>query len=286
MKSKIIKIVVVVLVAIMSLVTLSGCSIQLTPEEAVRQLGVAVQNSLKSEYKEDTIRDIFYWKELILDPNKTGDISESITTNVNVHVDADNKGILLYDGEYVNYAARVESKTNSIITTEILVGDSTSKEDGNVVIPHIVRKSFNEKGKHISSTKEEMTIDEYMSSEEFQQYTVQSKLFELSLLKLEHFDFSYEKSEHYSKGVVTVIKAAITQEFVDDFYDDYGYESMFKCEYVEIEMAFDRISKIGIYQKEIIEGFENVYESYKFEIVYLGKNIYVPSFDDEGMKYV
>ena len=130
-----------------------------------------------------------------------------------------------------------------------------------------------------------MTVEEYLVSEEFEQYSIQSKLFELSLLELDDFNFDHKGSKLSNRGTIYTIKGQVTDKFLAEFEAQYGYESIFKGELVEIEIAYDRISKIAVYQKEMLDTFENVFESYRFEMVYLGPNISVPSYDNEKMKY-
>lgn len=291
MKNRLVKVVIAVVVTIVSVIALSGCSVTITSDEAVKLLKEAVSNSLSYDFSHENDKTkgkgIYNWKELVFDPDDIGDIKQTENTYVNVHGNADNYEIMLDEnGNYVEYATRIEHKKNGIMTQEIIIGESISSEDKNVIIPYQIKKSFNSEGKHTSSTKQEMTNEDYLQSEEFEEYTLHSKLFELSLLDLNSFDFSINEAK-LKKGVtVTSIKGKITDEYLSEFEIKYGYQSMFVGEYIEIEIAYERVTKIAVYQKETLGLFENVYEDYKIEIVYIGKNIDMPSFDDKDMKFV
>ena len=281
----------IILTISIALTSLVGCSTPITVEDGMAKLKTAVNNTLKYDYAitndKTNGEGLFYWKEVVIDPNKTGNLKENETANVNLHANANTSEILLEGGEYVNYAARVERKVNSDMVEEVLVGDSKSSLEDGVVLPYIIRKQFDEKGKHKSSTKAEMTPEEYVQSSEFEQYKLSTKLYELSLLDESAFDFTVKGARLEQTGVTTNIKGKVTDEFLTKFEATHGYASMFEGTLVEIELAYERVAKIVVYDKEVIEdSYESTYESYKFEVVYLGKNVWIPSYDDVDMKYV
>lgn len=238
---------------------------------------------IKKAYQGSIDDDIFYWKEYNnAEKIANGDIE---LTRVNVHCDADNNGLIYENGIYKNYAIRVEKLLDGKRQWEKYCGESESST-GKATLPHLIDMKYDQ-GKHVSSTKTQMNAFEYFASDEFAEYRLDSKLAELKDLIIDDFDFSVKDGGIYKNGAVIMLKARVKDSYLDAYEESNDAESLFKGEMIDIEVTYDRISKLVVYQLEDLGGgLTNTFETYKLEIVYLGKNIDVPSYDDPDMKYI
>ena len=79
---------------------------------------------------------------------------------------------------------------------------------------------------------------------------------------------------------------SLKDSYFERYEKSFGKESVLKGSYVQVEISYGRIAKVIVYEKETLDNnFSSYEEIYRFEVVYLGKNIYVPAYDDEEMKY-
>lgn len=251
----------------------SGCtSLGIDSETAWASLQNALSNSLTY--------DIYYHKTTSFAKDN------SYNTKVNVHCDADNEGLIYNeDGSYQNFAVRIEEYKESKLNNEILCGlsNSESGDEKNVYI----QKNY-ENGKFQDSQITEMNPHDYVKSEEFKQYTLQEKLKELSFIEYDDIDFSREDVLKFKKvGAVVHLKFALKDSYFERYKAEFGTDSVLKGDHIEIELSYDRVAKVIVYEKEKVEDSNFVVseEVYRFELVYLGKNISIPKYDDAGMKY-
>ena len=94
----------------------------------------------------------------------------------------------------------------------------------------------------------------------------------------------YENGGVEKKGNVTTITCKLSDNYLNAYEQANGKKSVLDGKYVTIEMAYNRISAIIVYQNDPNAGEENTsgllaleYESYKLEIVYTGPKFEVPS---------
>ena len=262
-----------ILTLVLSLsILLSGCANNISFDEAWEKFEVSIKNSM--EY------DIYYYKiKNFRDKNVPN-------LKVNVHCDADNHGLLYNpDGSYKNYAVRIEEYYDSKMVDEKFCGTSFNSkgESKNVFID----KEF-DNGKITKSYIKEMRTEDYVLSKEFEPYSLQYQLFELSKLQKDDIDINGEKFEFSKWGVVTKLKFSLKDEYYENYEKTYNRESILKGDYIEIELSYDRVAKIIVYDKVVLDANMNITsydEKYRFDIVYLGKNIDIPKYDEEWMKY-
>lgn len=272
MKNRFITLILILISMISCLISLTGCSSSINYDEAWQKFSNALSNSLNYE--------IFYWKEVIIEGKN------SKNTRANVHCDNDKNGYIKDDnGNYVNLAIKIDSKVNSKMNEEIYCGLSQSNKNGEPKNFIITKKYAG--GEHISSVKEEKTAIEYYNSMEFQNYLLSSKLYELTRLNKDDLLFDMNKAKAFQNGTVTGINCRISPNYLDKFKSEFGVPSILEGKRVYIELAYERIASIIVYNDEDLDGvFKNEYESYKLEVVYLGPIVYVPQYDGENMKFV
>lgn len=272
MNKRIIYVTLLVVVIISILCLFTGCKVVLDESSGYELMKNAIEESIKY--------DVYYWKQF---ENIDGKIE---LVNVNVHCDSDNNGLVLdNNGKYKNFATRIEKTIDKNKILEQYCGDSKSSK-GEKTMSYLINKNY-EKGLHVNSSKEIMSPFDYIDSYAFEPYRISSKLEELSLLNHGDIDFNVKGGEIYKNGTVIVLKGKVKEEFLSRYKAEYGRDSMFLGEQLEVEISYGRIAKIVVYQKEVLDSnFSNLYETYKFELVYLGKNIWVPSYDHNDMKFV
>ena len=128
------------------------------------------------------------------------------------------------------------------------------------------------------------TANSYVMSDAFTPYTLETKLAELKSLKREDLLIEeYENGGVEKKGNVTTITCKLSDDYCNRYYEANGKDSILKGKYLTIEMAYERISAIIVYQHDPNAGESNTsgilaleYESYKLEIVYTGPKFTVP----------
>lgn len=261
-----------VLAVALTAVSFSSCGVSVTPEDAWTQFESAVEKSLKSE--------IYYHKTTRFTENG------NFNTKVNVHCNADNEGLIMNpDGSYQNFAVYIEEYKDSVMTNAIVCGNSKSSkggEDKNIC----VKKNYSD-GKFVDADITEMKAEDYVKSPEFEKYSLTKQLQELEFL--EYSDIDFEKTEKLSfkkNGTVLLMDFSLKDSYFERYEKSFGKESVLKGSYVQVEISYGRIAKVIVYEKETLDSnFSSYEEIYRFEVVYLGKNIYVPAYDDEEMKY-
>lgn len=261
-----------ILTCILMTLSFSSCGIEVTAEDSWAQFQSAIEKSLKSE--------IYYHKTTRFTDNG------NFNTKVNVHCNADNDGLIMNpDGSYENFAVYIEEYKDSVITDEIVCGISKSSkgaEDKNVCI----KKNY-ENGKYVDADICEMKAEDFVKSPEFEKYSLKKQLEELKFI--EYSDIDFENSEKLSfkkNGTVLHMEFSLKDSYFERYKKTFNKESVLEGSYVQIEISYGRIAKIIVYEKEMLDSnFSAFNEIYRFELVYLGKNIYVPAYDDEEMNY-
>lgn len=274
---KLVKVTLIIslLAVILSTSLLVGCQ-SLNSDEAYEALQNAIHNTLI-----DDNAHIFYWKESVSTPraNSITNLVELTTVNVLCNIDKHYNFVKDGDGEYDydDLKARVTKSYDGKQVYELYCGYA---ENGNSYLA--TRGSMTSTTPLTNSDKynhSSLTAEEYVQSDAFKPYTLAEKLKELKGLKKE--DLIIDSTE--KKGEVTTITCKLSEDYLASYENANGQKSVLDGKYVTIEMAYERISAIIVYQHDPNAGESNTsgilaleYESYKLEIVYTGPKFTVP----------
>ncbi len=281
---------VICLLAIMvsSIVFLNGCQ-SLNPDEGYEALREALDNTIRpsDDLEHASNSHIFYWKESIT--TKTSAVQSTVkttTANVLCEIDKDYHFVKDGDGEY-DYAdlkINVTKKHDTSLVYELMCG-----VDGEGTNRLAYRGDLN--ATSALTNNDEYTFEvgtsakDFVQSDRFAPYTLQTKLAELDSLKKE--DIVYDGVPNggvEKKNKVTTITCKLSDAYLQNYRDTHGgQDSVFNGKYVVIELAYNRISAIFVYQNDPGVEESNTsgilaleYESYKLEIVYTGPKFTVP----------
>lgn len=273
---------VVSLLAVISATSLLvGCQ-SLTGDEAYDALQTAISNTLS-----DNNAHIFYWKESISTPREGSitNLVETTTVNVLCTIDKHYDFVKNGDGEYDydDLKARVTKSYDGNQVYELLCGEA---EDGNQYLA--TRGALDKKTALTGQDKysfSNQTAKDYVQSEAFKPYTLEEKIKELQGLKRKDLLIEeYENGKVEKKGNVTTITCRVSDDYLNNYKQASGVDSVLKGKYVTIEMAYERVSAIIVYQNDPNASGSNMsgilaleYESYKLEIVYTGPKFTVPN---------
>lgn len=271
MNKKIMCLILLIILIAMSVLSLSACSVPLSDDEIESAYNTAVENTMKA--------DLYYWQEYVYK-----DI-DSTMTNVNVLASIDNKYELIKDpdGKYSELSIQVYEELNGVRMKEYLAGRSkgVGKNDP---IKEYKFTSVRADEVYLRS-KKPSTAYEYFYSEEFKQYTLNERLKELKTLKFEDMDFDYKGSEGYKKNHLSKLTFKVKESYLREFERDNGSKSIFEgADSVTIEMAYNRISQLVIYDKESLDKFAISKERYNFRVVYYGAKIAIPKYNEMNDK--
>lgn len=271
MNKKIMCLLLLIVLIAMSVLSLSACSVPLSDDEIESAYNTAVENTMKA--------DLYYWQEYVYK-----DIYSTMT-NVNVLASMDNKYELIKDpdGKYSELSIQVYEELNGVRMKEYLAGRSkgVGKNDP---IKEYKFTSVRADEVYLRS-KKPSTAYEYFYSEEFKQYTLNERLKELKTLKFEDMDFDYKGSEGYKKNHLSKLTFKVKESYLREFERDNGSKSIFEgADSVTIEMAYDRISQLVIYDKESLDKFAISKERYNFRVVYYGAKIAIPKYNEMNDK--
>lgn len=271
MNKKIMCLLLLIVLIAMSVLSLSACSVPLSDDEIESAYNTAVENTMKA--------DLYYWQEYVYK-----DIYSTMT-NVNVLASMDNKYELIKDpdGKYSELSIQVYEELNGVRMKEYLAGRSkgVGKNDP---IKEYKFTSVRADEVYLRS-KKPSTAYEYFYSEEFKQYTLNERLKELKTLKFEDMDFDYKGSEGYKKNHLSKLTFKVKESYLREFERDNGSKSIFEgADSVTIEMAYDRISLLVIYDKESLDKFAISKERYNFRVVYYGAKIAIPKYNEMNDK--
>ena len=265
---------------ILSTLLLTGCQ-SLTGDEGYNAMQQAIDNTLSLDNAH-----IFYWKESIATPREGSitNLVETTTANVLCTIDRDYNFVKNGDGEYDydDLKARVTKTYDGKSVYELYCGVAENNSSylatrgsltGTTPLTSEDKYSFESK-----------TAKEYVMSEAFKPYTLAEKLKELKGLKREDILIEeYDNGKVERKGQVTTITCKLSENYLKAYEEANGKKSVLDGKYVTIEMAYDRISAVIVYQNDPKATGENTgllaleYESYKFEVVYTGPKFTVPN---------
>lgn len=279
-KSAKILLIVSLLAVMVATSLLVGCQ-SLTGDEGYVALQKAIDNTLH-----DNNAHIFYWKESKSTPrpNSITNLVETTTVNVLCTIDRDYNFVKESNAEYdyEGLKARVTKSYDGKQVYELFCGEA---ENGNSYLA--TRGDIN--GQKALTANDSysftnMTAEEYVQSEAFKQYTLAEVLKELKGLKREDLLVEeYENGGVEKKGNVTTITCKLSEDYLKAYENANGQKSVLDGKYVTIEMAYERISAIIVYQNDPNAGESNTsgilaleYESYKLEIVYTGPKFNIP----------
>ena len=247
---------------------LSGCQ-SLSGDEGYELMQKAIDNTLH-----DNNAHIFYWKENVSTPREgITNLVETTTVNVLCAIDRDYNFVKEGDGEYdyEDLKARVTKSYDGKLVYEQYCGYADNNNS-------YLATRGDKNGKSALTNNddysfESMTAEDYVLSNAFKEYTLEEKLKELKALKRE--DLVIDKAE--KKGNVVTLTCKVSDEYAN------SHESILEGKYVTIEMSYERISAIIVYQNDPGASESNTqgilaleYESYKLEIVYTGPKFTVP----------
>lgn len=276
---------ILLIISLLAVITatslLVGCQ-SLSGDEGYALLQEGLNNTLH-----DDNAHIFYWKESYSTPrpNSIANLVETTTVNVLCSIDRDYNFVKASDAEYdyEDLKARVTKSYDGKQVYELLCGYA---ENGNSYLA--TRGALDSQtaltgndSYNISS----LTAKEYVMSDAFKPYTLEEKLKELKSLKREDLLIEeFENGKVEKKGNVTTITCKLSDDYLRAYENANGKKSVLEGKYVTIELAYNRVSAIIVYQHDPNATESNTqgilaleYESYKFEVVYTGPKFTVPS---------
>lgn len=248
----------------------AGCA-QPTPEEFDIQFKTAIENSFNAPF--------FYWKETYVN----GKNSKYTSCNVLTALDNKYEPILDENGDYAEVSINIMKTENEKSVYQLYCGKSASSQGGEAK-EMLFTKDINPETEKSVNKVTPMTVEEYLNHKDFEPYTLEAKLKEVSSLTTADMDLTADKCGIEKKGNVTKINFTLTDEYFERYEKENGEPSMFEgSKRVEIEMAFERISHIIVYSEEPIAGSNMTIETepYKLFIVYLGPKFSIPSYDEK-----
>lgn len=225
----------------------------------------SVENSMNA--------DIYYFQENRLNGQETK-IREA---NVYALKDDDGNVVKSDDGSYQNHFIYATDKSDG---TEYYAGASPSSSVKDKTQECCLKKVMD--GENMIRTCQLMTASEFYHSEEFKPYRMESLIGELQELSFDDMDFTTDKAKFEEKLRLRSIAFAVKPEYLENYLAEHGENSLFAgSEYIEIEMAYERITQIVIYQEQEIERFQTSREAYNLKIAYYGPIIHMPSYDEQ-----
>lgn len=272
--------ILLVLVLIVAMAcSFTGCK-SLTDIDIEEALALAIKNS------SDEKLDLFQWKETSIKGQDTKIKTVNAVTTINDYASEIEPK---YDenGEYLDYRISVDDGFKG---ERYYVGKSKSVDKKNKEIKELLfRQEYDEAAKKWkpTGTMKPMTARQFLESEEFSENRIANKIAELNEIKVSDMDFNVNEGEKSKKINLITLKFGLNDEYFARYREKYGKESMFlNSGSVEIEIAYNRISHIYIYENEIVGelfGKETVVskEVYKFDLIYLGPKFTVPSYDEK-----
>ena len=266
-----IKSVSILIVLCMSLImALTSCGTPISKEEAMQSLKTAVENSMNAQ--------VYYYKEVSLEKDK-------INNKMNVYAKQDKDGSYLVDdkGNFIDYSIRYETSINSKNVVSMQAGKSNGSAGEK---EFLFKKDFDIEGKNPKVTMQEYPTNQVLSTSYFSDKILSYKIRELSLLELKDMNFDVKNSKLEKKGYLRVLKFQLNDSFYKKVEETYNMPSVLKGDMLEIEIAYDRISAIIVYNNEKLdENINFLEEKYRLEIVYMGPKENIPSYDNEGFEY-
>lgn len=258
-----------VLLVTLILLAVSGCSQQMDTLDVEKEYDEAVTNSFAAE--------LYYYKESV---NKN-------FLEVNVLASRDENYQPIREGDiYEDLRLKVYEKRNNVSYSELLCGKSVSEADRATEQDHMFMVYWDEAGDQIvKREKQQITPEAYYQSSAFQPYWLVTKLAELQELKFSDMDFDIAKAEQEKNGVITNLTFGVKPEYLARYEAEHGKPSQFAgSSRVSLEIAYNKISHVSIYQTEEIFGVDFDNEVYNFSVVYLGKKFDIPSYDSGDWK--
>lgn len=288
---------VTVIMLAIAATAMTGCTTNLSGDEAYDLLMEALDLSLTGDmygpaYDPETSATngyIFAYKEAV----RSGDVITN--TNVNVHCDQDASYNLHVDEDLMvdlyqetwNVNAVTGSAGSKIGDFGFIVGPYPDA-DSNVERMYYTENSSDGSGKYGNvKVYDEMTAEDFISSEYFRRYSLAARLEELRQMPRDAFVFDDENVDAdlgaYQQINLVKITFTVSQEYIDSYYAATGKQSVFAgSSYAEIELTFGRFSNIYVYRQEDLGGsfFNLPQEIYSLQVTYLGKNVTFPSEHD------
>ncbi len=285
---KILLTVCLLIIMVASISLLNGC-LSLTPEEGYEALTVALNNTLanKNDKEHASNNHIFYWKESVSTPREgITNLVEITTANVLCEIDKDYhfvKNDTADDYDYADLRVNVTKKYDSKLVYELMCGYDTNGTTRLAERGSLDRTSQLTNDDNYTFNVGTVAKD-FVKTDAFKPYTLEAKLAELKSLKPQ--DLVYDGVPNagvQKKSNVTTITCKLSKDYLDNYKAVYGVPSILDGKYVVIEIAYERISAIMVYQNEPGASESNTsgilaleYESYKLEIVYTGPKFTVP----------
>lgn len=250
--------------------SLSGCSLTSISVDELRTLyPTAFKNSLSEE--------LYYWKETV----NTSDHTSFCTCNVYAEIDKSYNLIRDSSGNLANMKIDIDDKYNDKSVYKALCGKSQSST-GTETKSFLFENGCDSSGNAADFVKTEITPQDFIKSEKFSStYALSAKLREISALTIDDMNFDIDNKLMKHTGKVVKFSFAVKDEYLEKYKRENGKDSLFAgSKYATIEFAYDRFASIVIYSNEQLSGNISIdKESFKFETVYFGPIVNIPSYD-------
>ncbi|MEG1536337.1 MAG: hypothetical protein RR416_05135, partial [Clostridia bacterium] len=241
-----------------------GCSLvgKMEEQEAKDFFQASVKRSVESK--------IYQWTEL---DNKAKKLEDSVKSQFNNYCLLDQKTDAIMtnpDGSYKNHAVQYSVNTNNF-EEKIIVGSSAPKKPKNTPAKDMGFSYIKKDGVE-ASVMEEMSVEDILERADKANLLLAQKLFDLTLLEDEDIIFGgkYNKRQKYIKLVM--LEFSISDEFFANYEKTYGKPSVLKGIGVAVEIAYDKISIVTVFDNKVVDDAGNKFpnEVYKMEVVYIG----------------
>lgn len=270
MKKKILIKLVCLFGVLITVISLSGCSLGSYSVDELREFyPKAFENSSDEE--------LYYWKETV----NGADYMSWRTCNVYAEIDKKYEVIRDENGEMANMKIDVLEEYNKKNVYKALCGKSSG---GSGEKSYLFENDFDEAGNPINYRKTEITPQEYILSDSFKnKYSLNAMLKEFKYLTVDDMVFDIDNQIMEHKGKTVKFSFAVTDEYLERYKNEFAGESVFEgSKYAVMEFAYDRFASVTVYADEKLGGNLSVdKEIYKLETVYFGPIVNIPSYDSD-----
>lgn len=267
MKKKIISAALALTLIMTAIFMFGGCSNSLEDSEIERIYNTAVNLTFE--------QDVYFLKETV----NTKDLVKYTQVNVRPSIDKKYNIEKNDDGSYKDLRIEAFEQVDGKETLRNVCGSVGEKS-------LLFTTAQQEQGNPVRS-KREISSEDYYNSADFSKYRIEAFLDELNYLKFSDMDFSVDKAEAGTRGEITTLIFAPTEDYLERYERETGKKSVFEgCMRVSLEITYGKISHIIVYTEDKIEGtsLSVEAETYKLLITYYGPIINLPDPNGEDWK--
>lgn len=257
------KICAVLAVMVLAMALFAGCATKLEQTQIAQIYSTAIQNTSAAPF--------YFWKE--------NNLKQKTYKEVKLLSDIDDEGKPIQEnGAYKNHRLHILEQKEGVTQNEIYAGFSKSANKGGASGNFLLQTK--REGEAMKGYRYEKNIDEVIASESFAQYMPKNVLAELCLLTIDDMDFSIEDAKADKKTHLIKLSFGIKKQYLERYQKEQSRQSIFaNAAMVSVEIAYNRISELVIYENKKYGAFDVKTEVYNFKIVYCGPKFDIPAWD-------